>query len=178
MPKPERPRPCAAEKGTELHLPRIGTAGCLSPPFTRIAWNGSTLYLTGNIVRQCPVDFLPVFFRPDCFGAFLTCGLGNESVTLYSLSNVRAASNAVPFLPLKPLMSLVVPEEKSCARCRSVSSLFRKRLKTSSPQPSLLHLASFCRRMIFPFPHLGHTMPPLAVSGKRMESTSSVIWRA
>lgn len=126
--------------------------------------------LSGLGMVQSPVPFFRLFFPP-----FL--GLGNTRVTLYSLSKASEASKAFPFLPLKPLISLVAPDENSCPKCWSVSSLFRKRRKTSRPHSLLLHLATFGRIRIFPCPHLGHVIPPSAVSGRWTASISSVTCR-
>lgn len=104
---------------------------------------------------QSPAPFFPEDF-PPLFA-------GNTRVTLYSLSKASEASKAFPFLPLNPFISRVVPEENSCPKCWSVSSLFRNRLKTSRPQSSLLHLATFGRMRICPFPHLGHGCPLPAI---------------
>ena len=66
-----------------------------------------------------------------------------------------AASKDTPFLPLKPLISRVEPEEKSCSRCWSVSSLFRKWRNTSSPHPSRSHFATLDFTTTLPVLHLG-----------------------
>ena len=96
---------------------------------------------------------------------------------LYSASKVTAASNGTPFFPLNPLMSLVVPEEKSCSRWVSVSSLFRIRRNTSSPHPSWSHLATLERRMIFPVLHLGQVNALSCIAGKSRRRISSVALR-
>jgi hypothetical protein len=86
---------------------------------------------------------------------FAPLGLGKESFRLKLSSKVSAASKEHPFLPLKPLISRVEPDEKSCSRCRSVSSLFRKRRNTSSPHPSRSHFATLDFTTTLPALHLG-----------------------
>ena len=82
------------------------------------------------------VDFASFFFPP------FVAVLGKEKVILWLLSKESIASNVFPFFPLNPLINLVEPEEKSCSRCWSVSSLFKNLRNTSSPHFSLSHFAS------------------------------------
>lgn len=77
--------------------------------------------------------------------------LGNESVRVNPASKVTEASKATPFFPLNPLIRRVEPEEKSCSRCWSVSSLFRNLRYTVSPHPLLSQRALFSLTMMCPF---------------------------
>ena len=77
------------------------------------------------------------------------------SVTLNSSSKVTAASKELPFLPLKPLITFVAPDENNCSICCSLSSLFSTLRNTSSPHSGLSHLATFGRMVTLPIPHFG-----------------------
>ena len=103
--------------------------------------------------------------------------LGNESVRVNPASKVTEASKATPFFPLNPLMSRVEPEEKSCSRCWSVSSLFRNLRYTVSPHPLLSQRALFSLTMMCPVLHLGQVNVRAATAGRLRFRISRVALR-
>lgn len=81
--------------------------------------------------------------KVQVFRYFLDFFLGKSNTTLYSASNFRAASNDLPPLLLKPLITAVLPLVSKSAICLSVSSFSLRLRKTIRPQSALLHLATF-----------------------------------
>ena len=103
--------------------------------------------------------------------------LGNESVRVNPASKVTEASKATPLFPLNPSMSRVEPEEKSCSRCWSVSSLFRNLRYTVSPHPLLSQRALFSLTMMCPVLHLGQVNVRAAAAGRLRFRISRVALR-
>lgn len=66
---------------------------------------------------------------------------GKEKVTLNCASKTRAASNDLPLLPCKPLITEVLPLVISSMICLSVSCLLQILRNTFKVQSTLLHLA-------------------------------------
>ena len=108
-------------------------------------WNKALHYLCLRIgMTDSHLLLLPPFFLSV-----------KASVTLNSSSKATAASKELPFLPLKPLITFVAPDENNCSRCCSLSSLFSTLRNTSSPHSGLSHLATFGRMVTLPIPHFG-----------------------
>ena len=68
---------------------------------------------------------------------------GNEKATLNCPSSTSEASKALPFLPLKPLISPVLRFVTSSTICLSVSCLSHLLRKMVSVQSTLEHFATF-----------------------------------
>ena len=115
--------------------------------------NGRFRYLCPGIGMTVSLPFPALEFWKESFGLKLS-------------SKMIAASKDTPFLPLKPLISRVEPEEKSCSRCWSVSSLFEKWRNTNSPHRFTVAFRDF---------GLHHHVAGLALGARRRMMTAPEI---
>ena len=99
-----------------------------------------------------PFPAVPVFGERECQGE---PGVkGDRSVEGHTL------------LSLESLDEPCGPEEKSCSRCWSVSSLFRNLRYTVSPAPFMSQRALFSLTMMCPVLHLGQVNVRAAAAGR------------
>ena len=83
----------------------------------------------------------------------------NTKTVLKLSSKATLASNFLPCLLVNPLMRPVLPLVRSWLIWSSVRFLPAFCRNTTNPQSGLSHLATLLYMLIWPWPHLGQTMP-------------------